>query len=99
MQEENQNYDNKFDKIGLYADYVKYLDAEDELEDMICDGIIEIYVDVSGSFHYYPSKFALQFLGQYTNDIKMYNFSKFLELRGLDINKFGMYRNLMKKRH
>jgi hypothetical protein len=83
----------------IAKDYSRYLDAEDELEDMILDGILEIYVDSTGRFYYFPSEKTMKALGEFAKDAKFCDFSVFLEHRGLSINTFRLYKDLYKKRN
>lgn len=79
-------------------EYYKYLDVEDELEDMVFDGVLDILVDQNGTFHYIPSKNTMKSLGIYAKEAKSCDFSMFLKVRGLNINTFRLYLSMTKRK-
>jgi hypothetical protein len=80
----------------VYKDYKKYLNTEDELEDMIIDGVLDVYVDSDGSFHYHASQAAQAALPP-TVKCKFTTFTNMLEKRGLNINRYNRYKYMLRR--
>jgi hypothetical protein len=81
---------------SVYNDYKKYLNAEDELEDMILDGVLDIYVDSNGCFHYHASQ-ATQNALPPTVECKFTTFANMLQKRGLNINRYNRYKYMLRR--
>jgi len=79
-------------------EYLTYVDAEDEIEDMVCDGVLDIFVDPIGNFHYIPSKETLEMFGN-TVIPQFADFGQFLQCRGLCIDKYRLYMQAVRKRN
>jgi hypothetical protein len=77
--------------------YKDYILAENELEDMITDGVVDISVDKTGIFHYHPSKQSLDAIKGFNVKPKYATFADILTTRGLDIHKYIRYKNIMRR--
>lgn len=93
------HYDDGFAKrqSNVYQDMKKYLRVEDELEDMITDNVVDIYVDRDGSFSYYPSKISIQALNGVKFEPKHSTFATMLERQNLSINRYNRYKAMFRK--
>jgi hypothetical protein len=87
---------NRPDISSLYNDYKEYLMAEDELEMMIKDNVVDIYVSDSGEFHYYPSKCTLDALGGKITG-KFSTFKEMLARRNLNIDRYNRYKHMLRR--
>ena len=93
----NRNYDGY--KSSIYKDYMEYVKAEDDLEAMIKDGILDIFVDINGVFEYYPSSKTIESLGSFASRIKPkpMTFAQMLERRNLNINRYIRYKQMLRR--
>ena len=83
------------DKINY--DYIEYVNAENDLESMIRDHVIEIHVDEGGTFFYYPSKLSLDAMVGLKVTPRHSTFAELLSRRGLNIDKYNRYKTLMRR--
>jgi hypothetical protein len=81
---------------NTHKDYQKYLNTEDELEDMIIDGVLDIYVDSDGSFHYHASEATRAALPPDVK-CKFTTFANMLHKRGLNINRYNRYKYMLRR--
>lgn len=81
----------------LTRHYRDYILVETELEDMIKDNVVDISVDKTGIFHYHPSKQTLDLISGVNVKPKYATFADVLRLRGLDINKYIRFKNIMRR--
>jgi hypothetical protein len=86
---------------ALLRDFKPYTDAEDDLEAMLLDNIIEIMVDDCGLFHYHPSKASIDAIHGMSGFEKLApkscTFADMLFRRGLNINNYNRFKSLLRK--
>lgn len=84
----------------IYIDYIKYMNQEDDLEAMIQDEILDIYVDPNGIFHYYISDKTKNMLGDTLKYFKptFATFADILETKGLTINRYNRYKIMLRRK-
>lgn len=83
---------------SIYKDFMEYTQAENDLETMIKDEIVEIYVDNRGTFHYYPSNKLIESLGQFKDSIskRFTTFAEMLHIRNLNIDRYNRYKKMLR---
>jgi len=81
---------------NTHKDYQKYLNAEDDLEDMIRDEVLDIYVYTDGTFHYHASQATKAALPPDVK-CKFTTFAHMLEKRGLSINRYNRYKYMLRR--
>lgn len=82
----------------LYREFSQYVTVEDELEEMIKDDILDIYVDEYGNFYYMLRKeIAEAVIGESSLSPKMTNFANMLKRRNLDINKYNRFKSMFRR--
>lgn len=95
----NDNQENPQSKI--YIDYLRYMDAEEDLEAMIKDNVIDIHVDSDGQFHYAPSKQSIDNINSmginYTTSFA--TFIDMLAKQGLNIKRYKHYIRMLRKKN
>jgi hypothetical protein len=98
MQSDNfyYNQNDKPEQSNLYRDYLRYLDTESDLESMIADNVLDIYVDEKGTFHYITTQEILNSL-PHGYKAKMATFADMLSLRGLNINRYNRYKQMLRR--
>lgn len=80
----------------VYKDYLRYMKAESELEDMIFDGVLDVYVDEDGSFHYKASKTTMMAFPP-TVKANFTTFKTILEKYNLNINRYNRYKYMLRR--
>jgi hypothetical protein len=96
--EPDQNND---EQSKIYLDFMRYLDEEKNLEDMIKDEVLDIFVDQHGIFHYYISDKTKNLLGDSVMKHFKPSFATFadmLQLRGLSINRYNRYKTMLRRK-
>lgn len=93
----DRNRENIWRGSNNNINFRQYVDAEMDLFDMITDGVIDIYVDSKGIFHYFPSKRICDELGEFVKLANFRTFSDILSARGLNINTYTHFKNRLRK--
>lgn len=94
-----EKYLNKINKVSkIYKEYSLYIEAENDLEDMIRDDILNIFVDENGVFHYEVTDTVIKALPEgYTP--RMSTFADILAKRNLNIDKYNRYRLILRRKN
>jgi len=95
---DNDNFRRYLKQSRFYKEFHDYLKVENDLEDMICDEILDIYVDTDGTFHYVVTDAIKSQLPEgYCG--KMSTFADILSKRNLNISKYNRYRMMLRKKN
>lgn len=85
----------------IYLDFMMYIRAEDDLECMVKDNVVDIYVDNNGEFHYTPSKQSIDNINSmginYTASSA--TFTDMLAKQGLNIKRYKHYIRMLRKKN
>jgi len=86
-----------FNRDIITKQYLEYIQAEQDLESMVKDGVIDILVDKIGIFYYFPSQVSIDALNGLNVKPKECTFAEMLDRRGLNIDKYNRFKRIVRR--